>query len=128
VGFSLSSISDYQPTLSKLETAALENKMADLADTFYSTLYLKEQLKATRDTQKTIYTDPRDKSQQFDPYSEEVDRVIELLDSKVDECLDYQRLPMAEIIGREGDATVPADNAIDSKIKDGLTRKHIPTK
>jgi len=120
VGFSLSSISDYQPTLSNSETAALEDKMSDLADIFFSTLYLKEQLKAARDRQKTIYTDPRDKSQQFNPYSEKVDRVIELLDSKVDECLDYQRLPMAEIIGREGDATVPAANVIDRKIKDGL--------
>jgi len=120
VGFGLSSISDYQPTLSKSETAALENKMADVADVFYDTLYLKGQLKETKDRQENIYKDPRDKGLWYNPYAKQVDRVIAELDKKVDECLDYQRLPMAVIVGREGNAMVPEPNAIDRDIVDGL--------
>jgi len=128
VGFSVSSIADYLPKLNKMEAAALENKMEHVADVYFSTLFLKDQLKSTRDAQNVIYTDPRDKTSWFNPYADEVDRVVKLLDEKLDECLDFQRLPMEVIIGRtkvdvDGEmvtAMVPEPNAIDRDIEDGL--------
>eukprot|EP00546_Thalassionema_frauenfeldii_P001692 CAMPEP_0178932612 /NCGR_PEP_ID=MMETSP0786-20121207/22737_1 /TAXON_ID=186022 /ORGANISM="Thalassionema frauenfeldii, Strain CCMP 1798" /LENGTH=429 /DNA_ID=CAMNT_0020609969 /DNA_START=351 /DNA_END=1637 /DNA_ORIENTATION=- len=102
VGFTLASVADYLPKLDEFEVAALDNKMSELRDVFYSALFWRSQLLAGKDIQEALYPDPRDREEIFQPYVGEMNRVIDKLDAKVEECLLFRRQPLASIIGRGG--------------------------
>lgn len=102
VGFTLSSIADYTTALNELEVAALDSKMQDLRSVFYSALFTKAQLIVAAETQAAIYSDPRERDEIFDPYSQIKDIVVTNLDAKIDECLVFRRQPFERIVGRDG--------------------------
>ena len=125
VGFTVSSIADYTDKLDALDLAVLDSKMEDLRDVFFSALFWKSRLQAARDIQEEIFSDPRDREEIFQPYSNSVDLVLSRLDDKVDECLSFRRLPIGDLLGWNGKEPTPVpvaypDTDFDRDITRGL--------
>jgi len=100
VAFALSPIAEYLPSkLSVEESARLDDKMEALRDVFYHALFVKSQLNKIRNEQELLYgNDPRVSVSIFQPYDDVVNDVIGELENKIDECLDYRKKPLREIL------------------------------
>uniref|UniRef100_A0A7S1BZC7 Bulb-type lectin domain-containing protein n=1 Tax=Corethron hystrix TaxID=216773 RepID=A0A7S1BZC7_9STRA len=121
VAFTLSSIADHTMNLNLLEVFALDAKMAELSNVFFSSLFLKSKLEKFKETQEGIYSTPKEKTELFRPYESAVDKVITKLNIKIRECLQYRREPLGAIIGREGAKKVSVPEQYNEKaIVDGL--------
>ena len=109
VAFSIASTADYIPNLNALETMVLDDRMSRLSDIFYSTFVLRDGLVSTRRAQEAIYNkNPKELVETFQPYDIAVTQLIDSLqDQKVEECLNYRRLPFSRIVGRDGNEPAP---------------------
>eukprot|EP00579_Thalassiosira_antarctica_P021410 CAMPEP_0201958372 /NCGR_PEP_ID=MMETSP0904-20121228/5553_1 /ASSEMBLY_ACC=CAM_ASM_000553 /TAXON_ID=420261 /ORGANISM="Thalassiosira antarctica, Strain CCMP982" /LENGTH=269 /DNA_ID=CAMNT_0048503703 /DNA_START=38 /DNA_END=847 /DNA_ORIENTATION=- len=101
VAFALSPIAEYlRGMLSMDESVRLDDKMESLRDVFYHALFVKSQINKIRGEQEIRYgTDPRVRIEIFQPYDDVVNEVMGELESKIDECLDYRKKPVREILG-----------------------------
>jgi len=121
IEFSVASISDHIESLPRNENSRLESNMNDVRKVLYSALFFKQTLIEIRKEQESIYSDPRDKAILFNRYSQEVEKVVQLLGKKIEECLRYRRHTLKELMGREGTGIpkMPEDYVKD-EIAEGL--------
>lgn len=120
IGFYLGSISenlDDDDTNGKFRE--LEDLSKDLSGILSSAIFLKEQLIVTRDRQKVLYPDPRDKALLFTPYNDAVESVLTGINAKIEECLKYQSLPLEEMLVR----SAPQEYERNEAVLDGLLGK-----
>jgi len=113
IGFVLGSISDYK---NDVDFGDLDRRTKKLSKVLSSSIFLKEKLIAMRARQKFLYSDPRDKALLFALYNDAVESVLEDLNAKIEECLEYQRSPLKEILG----SNVPEPYEKNVTVLDGL--------
>eukprot|EP00581_Thalassiosira_minuscula_P007537 CAMPEP_0183702230 /NCGR_PEP_ID=MMETSP0737-20130205/397_1 /TAXON_ID=385413 /ORGANISM="Thalassiosira miniscula, Strain CCMP1093" /LENGTH=1178 /DNA_ID=CAMNT_0025928805 /DNA_START=113 /DNA_END=3649 /DNA_ORIENTATION=- len=123
VAFALSPIAEYLPSkLSVEESARFDDKMEALRDVFFGALFIKSQVTKSRDEQELLYgNDPRVSRDIFQPYDDVVNSVKGGLNNKIDECLDYRKKSMREIL--ETSSAVPieyANTAVEVNVLNGL--------
>lgn len=113
IGFVLGSISHYKQDIN---FGDLDRRTEKLSKVLSSSIFLKEKLIETRNKQKFLYSDPRDKALLFAPYDHAVRSILEDLNAKIQECLRYQRSSLIEILG----SNVPEPYEVDEMVLDGL--------
>jgi len=103
IGIVLGRISDESSISDEIDESFrdLDINIKNSTKVLTSALLLKEKLIATRDRQKILYLDPRDKRLLFIPYNDAVESVLKDINAKIKECLEYQRLPLEENLGRD---------------------------
>mmetsp|Transcript_1058 Transcript_1058/g.2223 ORF Transcript_1058/g.2223 Transcript_1058/m.2223 type:complete len:898 (-) Transcript_1058:62-2755(-) len=108
VAFALSPIDEYLGSkLDLAESARFDDKMKSLSTSYYHALFVKSQLSKIAEDQKELYgRDPKTRVEVFGPYKDMVIAVQEELDLKIDECLEFRKKSMREIVGTS--AKVPS--------------------
>jgi len=121
VGFTLSETSDRVESLNELQQRVLNSRMDELAKVFYKARYWQAKLERMRSDLESPYKDDEKlRTQMYNPYIRQWQRVMAKLDEKIHECLVFRSLPIAEIIK---DTTVVPDfypDAADDDLVLGL--------
>lgn len=122
IAFSLGSIVDHLPgKITYEEVNILDARMERMGDVMLTSLLLISQLVQTRNAQEAFYeSDPKGLIEIFEPYKLVVDTVVNNLHAKVDECLEFRRLPFSTIVGKNGIEKVPLPEKYPQNVASSL--------
>jgi len=100
----------------KEELIVLSEKMSELGRMFYETIGLKAQLETKLDLQKRLFSSAHDLHTIFEPYEDEADRMLEKIDYKLQDYLDFRRKPFHDIV--RGESALPTEFPEDERDED----------
>jgi len=125
VGFMLSNTADRVEALNEFQQVVLKARMDEVAEVFYKARYWQAKLETMRKELENPYKiEEKYRTEVYNPYIIQWRNVMDKLDQKIDECLEFRSLPIAEIIN--GTTVVPEfyPDAADDDLVLGLIGKY----
>ena len=118
--------------LNELELDQMQSKLDESMDVFYQSFFRKAKLKQINEELRDQYeSNPMLRARMYIPYYQQFEKVINALDEKIHECLDFSAKPFKEIASSSVPKEYPDTSTFDYQVFLGLqgdycTLQHLP--